>query len=111
MSSTQPVLGRPATVSVTQGTANAFLVLALDVGPPSFFSFGACTLHVNPLTAVTSIVGMTSGSGAWSTQLPVPGRESFAGVQITLQTFLINAGGPFLGVGDLSNSLMLTLGF
>jgi hypothetical protein len=71
---------------------------------------GPCVLQLDPGSTVLEFVGNASGSGQLVTTLGVPGTASLAGFRLTAQMLPLQFGGPFLGIAELSNGLVLQLG-
>jgi hypothetical protein len=111
LTSSAPVVGTTATMSMTGAAPNALVFFAFSFGPPVPQVFPPCTVQVDLPNSAPVAAGFTSGTGAWSTPFTIPSLTWLVGLQLTAQTFVVNAGGPMLGSGDLSNGVVLTLGF
>jgi hypothetical protein len=67
-------------------------------------------VHVDIGVASIEFAGATSAAGAWGHPLVVPPLAFLVGLELTAQALVIGAGGPMLGLGDLSTGRHVFLG-
>jgi hypothetical protein len=109
---TTPRLGTVSTLSFLSGVPNAltFLLASAPGAPPIPLGSG-CAVHVAVPGYIELALPWTDATGAWVMSFALPNQHQFAGLTATVQAVVLNAGGPFLGVGELSNGLQIRLGF
>jgi hypothetical protein len=96
ITSTLPVLGQVATVTVSNAPPNVPGILA--------FGFGRADVPIGPLTLQVlagprgidfdSFVISTDATGSVNFQLPLPGTDDFCARPVNWQCFLLDAGAP-----------------
>ncbi|HLQ37184.1 MAG TPA: hypothetical protein VK348_05260, partial [Planctomycetota bacterium] len=106
-----PVVGAVETFSLTGASANALVWVGLSFGFPVPQNFGSCVVQVDLANSTPFATSATSASGTWSFNLTIPPIADLVSAPVVAQTLILDAGGPLLGAGDLSNGLQLTLGF
>ncbi len=104
-----PVLGAAQDYLLAAASANAPVSLLLAAGPALPTSLGTCTLQVAPASLVLP-AGATDPAGTWRFAVAIPADPSLAGAVVTAQVFIQAAGGPALGLGELSNGVEMTPG-
>ncbi|QDU84257.1 hypothetical protein Pla163_13640 [Planctomycetes bacterium Pla163] len=75
--------------------------------PPSCTAYLGGTFGIDIFTLGTA-VSNPSGNSVYS--LPIPNNPAFEGAELTLQSVVVNLGGPFAGIADLSNGARLRVG-
>jgi hypothetical protein len=110
LTATPPVVGTTMQYALAAAQPGAPVFFAITFGPPSSLPLPPCTLHVDPTTAVITLEGVTTAGGTWSRPLTIPPMSVFVGQQLTAQTLVVAANGPFLGFGDVSNGLHAFVG-
>lgn len=106
-----PVLGQGQLHSMTAAPANAAVFFGYSFGPPVPTPIGACTILLDLPNSAPFLAGTTDGSGAWSYTLAIPLLPVLAGNEVTAQALALVSGGPLLGAAEVSNGVLLTLGF
>ncbi len=71
-------------------------------------SFSGCKLYLLAPAPLAS--GVTGGAGELSAPLVVPVLPSIYGVPVTVQAAIVVAGGPLLGLAEVSNPLEVVVG-
>jgi photosystem II stability/assembly factor-like uncharacterized protein len=110
LSATLPIIGSTQVYTLTNAAPNAPAALALNGGPPNPFAIGPCVLQPELVGLLTVASGSTNGSGALTKNLTHPPLTSLLGASLTTQMITAVAGGPLLGVGELSNGLTMLFG-
>jgi ELWxxDGT repeat protein len=103
-----PVVGGALTLALTSAQPAGLAAWAYDdayAGPPAV---GECLLQLPAPT----VLGATAvdGAGASALALALPPAPALAGVAVDVQALSVELGGPFLGLGALSNAFELVLG-
>lgn len=111
LSASLPLIGAVQVYTLSNAAANAPASLALSAGPPNPTPIGPCILQPNALGLIVVAAGTTNGSGGLVKNLSIPALTSLLGADLTTQELIAVAGGPLLGVGELSNGLTMTFGF
>ncbi len=110
LAATSPSVGTTMQFSLAAAAANAPVFFAINFGAPLQSSVGSCVIHVDLSIASITLEGSTSGTGAWSHPLALPPLSGLVGLELTTQALILGAGGPLLGLGDLSTGLRVFLG-
>jgi hypothetical protein len=109
LSSTAPVIGAPASLSVTGATPATTGALYYSSVPAGPLSIGAgCTVYLN-LANATQLLLFTTGSGSWTLDFQVPFAPALAGTAVALQAVVIPTVAP-LGF-DLTNGVYALIGY
>lgn len=111
LAATAPQLGTTCTLTTSGAPANAPTFLGLALGSAVAVPFGACTLRLDPASAVLNLLGATSPGGQVTGGLTIPNSTSLAGFALTAQSLPLAGNGPFLGLAELSNGVELRVGF
>jgi hypothetical protein len=106
-----PVIGQGQLYSMTAAPANAAVVFGYSFGTPVPVPIGGCTIQIDLPNAAPYLAGLTNGSGVWSYTLPIPLLPVLAGNLVTAQALAFVSGGALLGAAEVSNGVLLTLGF
>ena len=107
---TSPVVGTTMQFQLAAARPSAPVLFAINFGAPLAGQVGSCPLHVDLAIAAVTLEALTSVAGAWSRPLVIPPMSVFVGQQMTAQALVLGAGGPLLGLGDLSPGLQVFLG-
>jgi hypothetical protein len=105
-----PIIGSVQAYTLTNAAPNAPAALFLNGGPPNPIAIGPCVLQPDLTGLLTVASGSTNGVGSVVKNLAHPALTSLLGAQLTTQMVTAVAGGPLLGVGELSNGLTMTFG-
>jgi hypothetical protein len=111
LASTLPLLGSSLSLTTNGAAAGAPVFRGLAIGAPVATPFGTCVLQLDPATLVLEFVGVADAAGQHTAAVSLPNALSFAGLALTAQSLVLSTGGPFLGLGELSNALALVVGF
>jgi hypothetical protein len=106
-----PIVGGVHSYTLASAAPTAPVALLLASGPPVPVAFGSCVLQPSLAGLLTLFVGTSSGGGTLVTNLGIPDDPGLVGQVFTVQELVVRAGGPLLGLGDLTNGVQLTLGF
>lgn len=107
---TLPLLGQNQDYDLAQAAANSLVYLGLALGPGLGRPFGSCVVTEDSATLVLLAVGATDGAGALRFAQAIPSSPTLVGQQFTGQALVLRAGGPLLGIAQLSNGLTSTIG-
>jgi hypothetical protein len=107
---TAPLLGTNQSYTLTDAAPSAPVSLLIAGGPASPLALGACVLQV-ALPFLTVPIGSTSPGGGLVTAIAIPNGPEMVGVRLTAQALIAAAGGPLLGIAELSNGVEMALGF
>jgi hypothetical protein len=107
---TPPRLAQTQTYTAAGAPANEAVFLAFASGPAISAPLGPCIVTEDPNQLVVVFTTVTDATGAASFGLGIPNSPSLAGDRFTTQLLVLSAGGPLLGIGQLSNGLMCTIG-
>lgn len=111
LSASAPSIGNNQLYAVSSAAASAPLTLLLAPGTPTALNFGkGCVLQTSLANLIVAPVGVTSATGAWSANLPIPNNASLAGSRVTTQVLVIANSGPLLGIAELTNGLEMRVG-
>lgn len=110
LTASAPVVGTTIQFAMSGARPNAPVLFAVDFGAPLNVPVGPCEVHVAIGTASIVLAAPTSAAGAFAHPLPVPPQAWLVGVELTAQTLVLGAGGPMLGIGDLSTGRHVFLG-
>jgi hypothetical protein len=104
LTATPPLLGTTQNYSITGAAANAGVLLMLAPITTSVGIGNGCTLHVggNPLLLPA---GNTNANGQWNFGLKIPNAKDLLGAAATVQSAVLTAAGPALGIAELTNGL------
>jgi len=105
-----PAIGSNQSYTLANAAANAPVTLLVAAGPASPTTVGPCVIQP-ALTFVAVAFGTTTASGGLGATLPLPASPALLGAVVTVQEFILAAGGPLLGLGELSNGAQMTFGF
>ncbi len=110
MSATLPLLGQTENYTVASSAANQLVYFAYSFGNPQSNPMGTCTITEDLASVVLVPVGTTDGAGVCGFGLFFPAAPWLAGLTLTTQALVLSPGGPLLGIAQLSNGLVVTLG-
>ncbi|MEZ5980319.1 MAG: hypothetical protein R3F34_19200 [Planctomycetota bacterium] len=125
LSGTPPTLHPHGDPGVPEIGNTNFAILAVDQAPGSVgFLYGSGTTAVVPIAPTCNAYlggvfgvnillysqGLANANGRAVYPLPVPNNPSYEGVRVKLQAVVINIGGPFAGVADISSGLEIRVG-
>ncbi|MBL8722779.1 MAG: hypothetical protein JNK49_01970 [Planctomycetes bacterium] len=111
LTSTLPLLGSSLSLTTNGAAAGAPVFRGLAIGAPVATPFGTCVLQLDPATLVLEFAGVADAAGQHTAAVPLPNALGFAGLALTAQSLVLGTGGPFLGLGELSNAVALVVGF
>ena len=111
LGATPPQLGTACALNVSGAPAGAPVLLGLCIGGVTPSPSGACTLYIDPVASVISFAGVASPTGQLASTLAIPPIPQFDGLWLTSQAAPLVTNGPFLGAAELSNGVILTLGW
>jgi hypothetical protein len=106
-----PILGQNESWTMTAAPASAPVFFGYSFGPPVPLAIGPCIVQIDLPNSAPYPAGATNGSGVWNYSLSIPLLPVLAGSQVTAQALALVSGGALLGAGELSNGVVLTLGF
>jgi hypothetical protein len=105
-----PRLAQTQTYTSAGAPANEAVFLAFASGPAISAPLGPCIVTEDPNQLVLAFMTVSDAAGAASFGLGIPNSPALAGDRFTTQLLVLSAGGPLLGIGQLSNGLTCTIG-
>ncbi len=108
LASGAPVVGGSLALSIEHAAPNGLAVWAFDGAYGALPPFGACAVQL----PVPKLLAATPTDAAGHGLLPaqVPAAPSLVGGTVVVQALPLEPGGPFLGLGALSDALELVVG-
>jgi hypothetical protein len=110
----QATLGNAGFALLSSGHAPATPVLLFTSASIGATDLGnGCVLHLGGLLGVDVIqaaAANANGAGLATLSLPVPAVPALEGVDLAFQGFAVSLGGPFLGLGNLTDARLVRLG-
>ncbi len=101
-------LGSTFTVGLAGGGSSEPVLWFYDFGLLGLAQGGACSPQLAGLSVLTASV--TDLAGASSTSISVPSGPGLVGAQVDFQSFALESGGPFAGLGMWSSVLEVVVG-
>jgi hypothetical protein len=106
-----PVLGGMCTLDLSSAPSGAAVFRGLSVGGPVATPIGGCVLQLDPASAVFEFAGTATVAGQLAMSLAIPNAVTLLGFARTAQALPLQTNGPLLGFAELSNGVLLQLGF
>ena len=94
---------------IAGATASSPVLLMVDPGTTTVSIGNGCTLYIKGTWIVP--IGSTNNSGILNYDLKVPLSKDIVGAMATVQAAILTAGGPALGIAELTNGLEMRAGF
>jgi photosystem II stability/assembly factor-like uncharacterized protein len=109
MAATVPIPGQTQKYMIAGATASSPVLLMVDPGTTTVSIGNGCTLYIKGTWIVP--IGSTNNSGILNYDLKVPLSKDIVGAMATVQAAILTAGGPALGIAELTNGLEMRAGF